>query len=157
MHWCFTCMYVCVRLSDLLEIELQTILSCSVGAGNSSGRATSALNLWAFSLQLHTLDVLNVTFKNLYWLWKMYLCVCSCMYICVRLCVCMFSVGGIWVSYEQTVLSFHLRVTEVRFRLLELAVLLNCFAIHSIWHPSALKMVSYEGKLSRERDKKDGL
>ena len=26
-HWCFACMYVCVRVPDHLEQELQTVLS----------------------------------------------------------------------------------------------------------------------------------
>jgi hypothetical protein len=30
MHWCFTCKYVCVRVSDLGV----TVRSCHVGAGN---------------------------------------------------------------------------------------------------------------------------
>ena len=32
--WCFACMYVCVRVLDPLELELQTGVSCLVGAGN---------------------------------------------------------------------------------------------------------------------------
>jgi hypothetical protein len=28
------CMYVCVRMLDPLELELQTVVSCHVGAGN---------------------------------------------------------------------------------------------------------------------------
>ena len=31
---CFVCLYVCVRVLDLLEWELQTVVSCHVGAGN---------------------------------------------------------------------------------------------------------------------------
>ena len=34
MHWCFACMYICVRVLDLLELELQTVVNCHVGAGN---------------------------------------------------------------------------------------------------------------------------
>lgn len=34
VHWCFVCMYVCVRVPDPLELELETVLSSSVGAGN---------------------------------------------------------------------------------------------------------------------------
>ena len=26
--WCFACMYVCVRVSDLLELESQMVVSC---------------------------------------------------------------------------------------------------------------------------------
>ena len=32
MHWYFTCMNVCVRMFDLLELELQTVVNCHVGA-----------------------------------------------------------------------------------------------------------------------------
>ena len=32
VHWYFTCMNVCVRMSDLLELELQTAVNCHVGA-----------------------------------------------------------------------------------------------------------------------------
>ena len=32
VHWYFTCMNVCVRMSDLLELELQTVVNCHVGA-----------------------------------------------------------------------------------------------------------------------------
>jgi hypothetical protein len=32
--WCFACMYVCVRVSGSLELELQTVGSCHVGVGN---------------------------------------------------------------------------------------------------------------------------
>jgi hypothetical protein len=28
VHWCFDCMYVCVRVSDPLEQELQPVVSC---------------------------------------------------------------------------------------------------------------------------------
>lgn len=53
----FACMYVHVSVSDPLEPELQTVESCHVGPGNwtrvlwksSSGKAASALNLWAIS------------------------------------------------------------------------------------------------------------
>ena len=30
----FACIYVCVRMLDPLELELQTVVSCPVGAGN---------------------------------------------------------------------------------------------------------------------------
>ena len=32
VHWYFTCMNVCVRVSDLLDLELQTVVNCHVGA-----------------------------------------------------------------------------------------------------------------------------
>jgi hypothetical protein len=32
--WCFACMYVCVKVPDSLELELQTVVSCHVLAGN---------------------------------------------------------------------------------------------------------------------------
>jgi hypothetical protein len=34
VHCCFSCTYVCMRVSDLLELELQRVESCHVGAGN---------------------------------------------------------------------------------------------------------------------------
>jgi hypothetical protein len=34
IDWCFACMYVCVRVSDSLDMELQTVVSCNVGARN---------------------------------------------------------------------------------------------------------------------------
>ena len=34
VHWYFACMYVCVRLLEPLELELQTFVSYHVGAGN---------------------------------------------------------------------------------------------------------------------------
>ena len=34
VHWCFACMNVCVKVSGLLELELQTIVSHQVGAEN---------------------------------------------------------------------------------------------------------------------------
>ena len=34
VHWCFACMYVCVRVWDPLELELLTVVSCLLGAGN---------------------------------------------------------------------------------------------------------------------------
>ena len=34
VHWHFVCMYVCVRVLDPLELELKTVVSCHVGAGN---------------------------------------------------------------------------------------------------------------------------
>ena len=34
MLWCFACMYVCARLSDPLELEIQTVVSCYVVVGN---------------------------------------------------------------------------------------------------------------------------
>jgi len=33
-HWCSARLYVCVRVSDPLELELQTVVSYHVGAGN---------------------------------------------------------------------------------------------------------------------------
>lgn len=40
----FACMYVCMRVWDTLEQELQTVLSCHVGTkAGSSARATNAL------------------------------------------------------------------------------------------------------------------
>ena len=33
VHWCFACLHVCVRVSDALEVELQTTVSYHVGAG----------------------------------------------------------------------------------------------------------------------------
>jgi hypothetical protein len=32
--WCFACMCVCVRVLDLLELELQALVSHHVDAGN---------------------------------------------------------------------------------------------------------------------------
>ena len=34
VHWCFAYKCVCVRVSDPLGLELQTVVSCHVGAGN---------------------------------------------------------------------------------------------------------------------------
>ena len=34
VHWWFDCVYVCLRMSDPLGQELQTVVSCRVGAGN---------------------------------------------------------------------------------------------------------------------------
>jgi hypothetical protein len=34
VHWYFACMYIRVSVSDALELELQTVVSCHVGAGN---------------------------------------------------------------------------------------------------------------------------
>jgi hypothetical protein len=34
VHWCFACMYVFVRMLDPLELELQALVNCQVGAGN---------------------------------------------------------------------------------------------------------------------------
>jgi hypothetical protein len=34
VHWYFACMYVSVRGSDPLEGELQSVVSCHVGARN---------------------------------------------------------------------------------------------------------------------------
>ena len=34
VHWCLACMYVCVRVLDPLVLELQTVVSCHVDAGN---------------------------------------------------------------------------------------------------------------------------
>lgn len=31
--WCFVCMYVSVKMSDPLELELQTVVICHVDAG----------------------------------------------------------------------------------------------------------------------------
>lgn len=36
IHWCFTCMYVCVRVSDPLKLKLQTVMSRYAGAGNGT-------------------------------------------------------------------------------------------------------------------------
>lgn len=33
-HWCFAGRYVCVRVSDPRELELQAVVSWHVGAGN---------------------------------------------------------------------------------------------------------------------------
>lgn len=32
--WCFVCMYVCVRVLELLKLELQKVVICHVGVGN---------------------------------------------------------------------------------------------------------------------------
>jgi hypothetical protein len=34
VHWCFACMCAYVRAADLLELELQTVVSCHVRARN---------------------------------------------------------------------------------------------------------------------------
>lgn len=34
VHWCFACVNVHVRVSDPLELELQTVVNHYVGAGN---------------------------------------------------------------------------------------------------------------------------
>jgi hypothetical protein len=34
VHWCFACVYVCVRVSGPLELELQTVANHHVGDGN---------------------------------------------------------------------------------------------------------------------------
>ena len=34
VHWSFAYMYACMKVSGLLEPELQTVVSCHVGAGN---------------------------------------------------------------------------------------------------------------------------
>jgi hypothetical protein len=34
VHWCVVCMYICVRVLDPLELELLTVVSRHVGAGN---------------------------------------------------------------------------------------------------------------------------
>ena len=34
VHWCFDCVYVGVKMSGPLELELQAVVSCHVGAGN---------------------------------------------------------------------------------------------------------------------------
>jgi hypothetical protein len=34
VHWHFVCIYVCVRVLDLLELKLQAVVSCPEGAGN---------------------------------------------------------------------------------------------------------------------------
>lgn len=47
--WCLWCHK---RMSDLLELELHTVMSCHVGSGNelrSSGKAASDVNCWAIS------------------------------------------------------------------------------------------------------------
>jgi hypothetical protein len=36
MHWCFVYMHVCMRVSAPLEMELQTVVGCQVGAENRS-------------------------------------------------------------------------------------------------------------------------
>jgi hypothetical protein len=36
MHWCFACLYVCVRVSDPLEQALQAVVSRLVVAGNQT-------------------------------------------------------------------------------------------------------------------------
>ena len=33
VHLCFAFTYICMRVSDTLELELQTLVSCRVGAG----------------------------------------------------------------------------------------------------------------------------
>ena len=33
VHWCIACMYVCVRVSDPLEMELQRVVSYHMGVG----------------------------------------------------------------------------------------------------------------------------
>lgn len=57
MHWCFACIYICVRVSDILELESQAVLSCHAGARTrfskgprSFRRADGALNRWGSSL-----------------------------------------------------------------------------------------------------------
>jgi hypothetical protein len=34
VHCCFAYVYVCLRVSDLLKLELQNFVICHVGAGN---------------------------------------------------------------------------------------------------------------------------
>ena len=34
VHWCSACKYICVRELDTLKLELQTVVSCLVGARN---------------------------------------------------------------------------------------------------------------------------
>lgn len=34
VHWGFVCMFVCVKVSETLELEIQIVVSCHVGAGN---------------------------------------------------------------------------------------------------------------------------
>ena len=34
VHWCFACIYV--RVSDSLELDLQTVISYHMGSGNQS-------------------------------------------------------------------------------------------------------------------------
>ena len=45
VHWCFIYMYVCVRVLEALELELQTVVNCHVGVlgiePRTSGRAAS--------------------------------------------------------------------------------------------------------------------
>jgi len=53
LHVCLCSMYMqCLQNPDPLKLVLQTVVSCHMGAGNrarSSGRAASALSLWALS------------------------------------------------------------------------------------------------------------
>ena len=47
VHWCFACMYICIRVSEALEVELQTGVSSQVILGiepRSAGRTASAPN-----------------------------------------------------------------------------------------------------------------
>ena len=56
--WCLAYMYICVRESDPLELDLETVMNCHVGAEIwtwSSGRVANALNHWAISPAPHTL------------------------------------------------------------------------------------------------------
>ena len=34
VHWMFACIYVCVRVSGSLKLELQMVMSCHEGAEN---------------------------------------------------------------------------------------------------------------------------
>jgi hypothetical protein len=50
VHQHFAYKSLCVKVSELLQLELQTVVRCRVGGGIepwSSGRADNALNCWA--------------------------------------------------------------------------------------------------------------
>lgn len=34
VHLCLACMYVCARVLDTLEVELQIVVNCHVAVGN---------------------------------------------------------------------------------------------------------------------------
>ena len=34
VQWCSACLYVCMKVSDTLKLELLTVTSCHVGAKN---------------------------------------------------------------------------------------------------------------------------
>lgn len=46
MLWCFACVYVCVRMSDHLELEIETVVSFHVCLGTKSCREASTLYCW---------------------------------------------------------------------------------------------------------------